>query len=256
MIGAGNVATHLAHQFLKSGHRIKQVFSRNEASAEFLAEEVHASFTDAVEKIDKSATLYLVAVNDDAVEQLAERLHFPGGIVAHTSAIIPMEVLEPVSDSIGVFYPLQTMTKGHELNFRGVPVFIEASDERVRGELLQLAGTISDNVFEADFEKRKTLHIAAVFANNFANHLYHIAEFLLKRKDLQLDVLLPLIRETVKKLDTNKPFAIQTGPAKRGDMQTIEEHLEYLKDYPEFREIYLVLTESLLSVYRKEDEHV
>src|SRR6185295_3708529 len=149
MIGAGNVAYHLARQFKKAGHHILQVFSHSEASAQFLAEEVQAIFTEDFEKINKNASLYIIAVNDDAVEELAEQLCFPNAIVVHTSAIIPMEVLEPVSEKIGVFYPLQTMTKGHELDFRDIPVFIEASEESVSEDLFQLASGISHKVLDA-----------------------------------------------------------------------------------------------------------
>lgn len=255
MIGAGNVAWHLAHQFRKAGHSIVQVFSRTEAAAEFLAEEVQAEFTDDAEKLNTNASLYVIAVNDDAVEKLAEELYLPDKIVIHTSAIVPMEVLEPISERIGVFYPLQTMTKEHPIDFHEIPIFIEAADEEVRDKLLRLAASISGNVQEADLQQRKTLHIAAVFANNFTNHLYHVAETLLRRDNMQLDILLPLMKETVRKLEKNKPFEVQTGPAKRSDMKTVEEHLEYLNDYPEFREIYLVLTESLLSAYKKPIQH-
>lgn len=254
-IGAGNVAYHLARQFKKAGHTIVQIFSRNETSAQFLAEEVQASFTDDVEELNTSASLYVFAVNDDALEELAEEIYLPGKIVMHTSAIVPMETLEPVSEKTGVFYPLQTMTKGHDIDFHEIPIFIEADDEHVRKTLLQLAAGISGNVQEADLQKRKTLHIAAVFANNFTNHLYHISETLLKRGNMHLDILLPLMKETVRKLEKYKPFDVQTGPAKRGDMKTVEEHLEFLNEFPEFREIYLVLTESLLSAYKKPIQH-
>lgn len=251
VIGAGNVAYHLAHQFKNAGHSILQIFSRTEAAAEFLAEEVQAAFTDDLEKLNTGASLYVMAVNDDSLEELAEEIYLPGKIVVHTSAIVPMEALEPVSEKFGVFYPLQTMTKGHDLDFSEIPIFIEAEDEEVRKTLAQLAASISGNVQEADFKKRKTLHIAAVFANNFTNHLYHISETLLKCEGLQLEILLPLIKETVRKINRNNPFDVQTGPAKRGDMKTVEEHLEYLNEFPEFREIYLVLTESLISAYKK-----
>lgn len=230
-----------------------QIFSRTEASAEYLAEEVQASYTDDAEKINMDGSLYIIAVNDDVVEEIAEQFHFHNKLVVHTSAMVPMEVLEPLSDRIGVLYPLQTMTKGHELDFREVPVFIEASDDKAEEELMQLALGISDKVFEGNLKKRKTLHIAAVFANNFTNHLYHVSETLLKRDGMSLDILMPLMKETVRKLSGKKAFDVQTGPAKRGDMKTIEEHLEYLNDYPDFREIYLVLTESLISAYREED---
>ncbi len=251
MIGAGNVAWHLARQFKRSGHNILQVFSRTKAEAEFLAAETQAAFTENIEEIDQQGSLYVIAVNDDAVEEVAEQLQFPNGMVVHTSAIVAMEALEPVSENIGVFYPLQTMTKGHDLDFRGIPVFIEASDKATSDALMTLAHQISDKVFEANLQKRKTLHIAAIFANNFTNHLYHISNTLLKREEMNLGILLPLIQETTNKLKANNPFDVQTGPAKRGDMKTIEEHLDLLNEFPEFREIYLVLTESLIASYRE-----
>lgn len=251
IIGAGNVGYHLSHQFKRAGHRIVQIFSRAGQTAEFLAAEVHADFTEDIQQVSKKGSLYVLAVNDDAVEHLAEQLHFPHAIVMHTCAMLPMEILEPVSERHGVFYPLQTMTKGHELNFREVPIFIEASSDETGDELYHLAAGISDKVLHADLKKRKTLHLAAVFANNFANHLFHVSAQLLRRDKMALDILMPLIKETVRKAESFQPFDVQTGPAKRGDMKTVEEHLELLNDYPGFREIYLVLTESLIDAYKK-----
>ncbi len=253
IIGAGNVAYHLAHQFKKAGHRILQVFSKTEEPAEFLAEEVQASFTDDIKAINRHGSLYLIAVNDDAVEILAEQLHFPNAIILHTCAMLPMEILEPMSDKHGVFYPLQTMTKGHELNFREIPVFIEASADDAGDEIYHLAKGISDKVLHADLKKRKALHLAAVFANNFSNHLFHASSQLLARSDMNLDILMPLIKETVRKIESHKPYDVQTGPAKRGDMKTVEEHLELLNDFQDFREIYLVMTESLIDTYKEGD---
>jgi predicted short-subunit dehydrogenase-like oxidoreductase (DUF2520 family) len=251
IIGAGNVAWHLSRQFRKAGHKILQVFSRSEVPAEFLAEESQAAFTDDIEGLNREGTLYVIAVNDDAVEELAEKLHLPEAIVVHTCAMVPMEVLEPVSDLHGVFYPLQTMTKGHELDFKEIPIFIEASSDNVGDEIYHLAAGISGKVLHADLNKRRALHLAAVFANNFSNHLFHISTQLLKRGDMNLGMLMPLIKETVRKLEANDPFDVQTGPAKRGDMKTVEEHLELLGDFPDFREIYLVMTESLIDTYKK-----
>jgi len=251
IIGAGNIGWHLAHQFKKSGHTILQVFNQSKESAEFLAEEVHASFTDDVKEINGSGSLYVIAVNDSAVEELAEQLHFPNAIIVHTCAMLPMEVLEPVSDKHGVFYPLQTMTRGHDLNFNEIPVFIEASSDEVGDEIYHLAAGISGKVLHADLKKRKALHLAAVFANNFSNHLYHISAQLLKRNGMTLDILMPLIKETVRKAELHQPFDIQTGPAKRGDMKTVEEHLLLLQDFPDYREIYLVMTESLIDAYKR-----
>ncbi len=251
IIGAGNVAWHLSRQFRMAGHRILQVLSKTEAPAEFLAQESQASFTDDIDGLNKEGSLYVIAVNDDAVEELAERLYLPDALVVHTCAMLPMEVLEPVSDRHGVFYPLQTMTKGRDLNFREIPIFIEASNDSAGDEIYHLAAGISDKVLHADLNKRKTLHVAAVFANNFSNHLFHISTQLLKRGNMNFDMLMPLIKETVRKIEAHQPFDAQTGPAKRGDMKTVEEHLHLLADFPGFREIYLVMTESLIDLYKK-----
>lgn len=251
IIGAGNVAWHLSRQFHRAGHRILQVFSRSESPAEFHLEESQTSFTDDIDGLNKEGSIYVIAVNDDAVEGLAERLYLPDALVVHTCAMLPMEVLEPVSNRHGVFYPMQTMTKGHDLNFREIPIFIEASNDNVGIEIYHLAAGISDRVLHADLDKRKTLHLAAVFANNFTNHLFHISIQLLKRGSMNMDMLMPLINETVRKIESRQPFDVQTGPAKRGDMKTVEEHLELLADFPDFREIYLVITESLINAYKK-----
>jgi len=251
IIGAGNVAWHLSQQFRKAGHRILQVFSRSQAPAEFLAEESQTSFTDDIEGLNHEGSLYVIAVNDDAVEELVEQLHLPKAIVVHTCGMLPMDVLEPVSDKHGVFYPLQTMTKGHDLNFSEVPIIIDASSGEVGKEIYHVARGITNKVLHADVSKRRSLHLAAVFVNNFSNHLFHISSQLLKRSEINLDILMPLINETVRKINEHQPWDVQTGPAKRGDMKTVEKHLQLLADFPDFREVYLVITESLIDTYKK-----
>ncbi len=251
MIGAGNVAWHLARQFKKAGHEIMQIVSRTESSAQFLANECQCEFTDDIENIRQDATLYVIAVSDDAVEEVAEQLYLLKGIVVHTSAMTAMETLEPASQKFGVFYPLQTMTKGIDLNFREIPIFIEASSEEVNEELKSLALSLSDQVLPAGLKQRQRLHVSAVLVNNFTNHLFHAASQLLKKENMTLDILMPLIRETIRKVESHSPFSVQTGPAKRGDMQIIEQHLEQLSDFADYREIYLVMTESLLNAYKK-----
>jgi predicted short-subunit dehydrogenase-like oxidoreductase (DUF2520 family) len=149
-----------------------------------------------------------------------------------------------------VFYPFQTITKNIPVDFSTVPVFIEAVDKETETDLTELAKSISKLTQTAGSKQRAALHLAAVFANNFTNHIFHIAQSLIEKEKLPFKLLYPLIKETVTKMNNHKPFDIQTGPARRDDYKTIDEHLHYLENFPEYREVYLVLTESIMSTYR------
>lgn len=251
IIGAGNVAHHLGHELSKAGHFIVQIYSKTDKSASGLAKALNTAYTTDINKINKSASFYLIAIRDDHISEVASQLNLVGKIVAHTSATVPMDVLKPASNYYGVFYPLQTLTTNRAVDFRSVPVCIEASSEPVKKKLTDIANTISKNVHYLDGEKRKALHVAAVFVNNFTNRLYHIAYEIAKSEDLDFELLKPLIKETVNKLENTIPEALQTGPASRNDLKTIEEHLYYLMDNPDFKEVYLILTESIMQANKE-----
>lgn len=251
LLGAGNVGYHLANRLKDAGHTILQVYSRSLKSAETLAAQVTAEPIHELAQISKNASVYIIALRDDIIAGVALQLELDGKLVLHTSASIPMEVLISASEKFGVLYPLQTLTKGIDIDFRHVPLCIEASDENVNKQLHSFANSLSDRVFYLDSGKRKALHVSAVIVNNFSNHLFHVAEEILHKENLDFDLLKPLIKETVRKLDSFSPHEIQTGPAKRNDLRTIDEHLHYLDEYPDVKEIYLVMTESILQCFKE-----
>ena len=243
MIGAGNMATRLAIAFHDKGIKILQVFGRTASSAKALAERVGADFSIKINQLNPGADIYIIAVNDDAVAQVASKLHLPGKVVAHTSGSVPMSALNASGARTGVFYPLQTMTRDKEVDFSKVPVCIESDEEEVRQTLLELARLISDNVHLINSEQRSRIHLAAVFVNNFSNHMMAIAEDMLDNQGLDFDILRPLIEETFHKILSASPSNVQTGPAMRDDRQVMEKHLALLSGKE--RDIYKMLTESI-----------
>lgn len=253
LIGAGNVAWHLGHQLKNAGHNIVQVYNRTGLKAESLAEELGTDSTNKIEEITKDADIYLLAVSDHGIDDIILELRLPGKIVAHTSGAVPLRGMEHISKKVGIFYPLQTLTKGQMVDFKAVPLLIEASDKQVADELTELAQTISKTVQYMNSEKRRALHVAAVFVNNFTNYLYGIANEVVDREGLDFSLLNPLMQETLNKLKSAKPTEVQTGPAKRGDYRTIEEHLTYLAKNAAYREVYLVLTESIMAANKPQE---
>lgn len=253
MIGAGNVATHLGKALVKEGHEIEQVFSQNLLRAHTLREALDArSAADNLKEINKNADLYIIAVPDSAINTVAETLSdlgFGNKLIVHTSGATSMEVFNGVNSPlmrVGVFYPLQTFTKSRAISFfEEVPIVLEAKNEADLGILTALANQLSDNVYQLPSENRAKLHLAAVFVNNFANHLYSIGEELAEEAGMNLDILLPLIRETVNKLTSGSPAEMQTGPAIRRDTVTIERHLTLLEAHPDLQQIYGIMTKSI-----------
>lgn len=246
IIGAGNVATQLALALRKAGHIIVQVYNRSNEAGEELARTVGAAFTsDLAELAD--ADLYLISVKDDAISEVASGLKLKDKFVAHTSGTKSRNLLKDVSVNYGVFYPLQTMTRKGVLDFKNIPFLLEGSNNATTLALEGLAASLSEKIHIVDEEQRQWIHVAAVFANNFTNHLYGISEHLLVEHGLPFDILKPLIFRSIENLGKYSPSELQTGPAVRGDMQVIDKHLQLLADETRLRKVYEVLTESIIS---------
>lgn len=246
MIGAGNVATHLAPVFCASGAgEVVQVYSRTLGHAEALAGKMPgATATDSIADLRRDADIYVISVKDDAIAQLVAEIEANDALWLHTSGSVGMEVLAPLSARHGVFYPLQTFSKDVELDMERVPIFIEGANEAVESEIRAFASRIFSSVYHADSELRKKMHISAVFACNFTNYLWTIAARLLAADKLPFSVLQPLLEETLRKALVNSPASSQTGPAARGDRQIIDAHLNLLEG--ENRELYSILSEAII----------
>ena len=236
VIGLGNVGTHLCVALADVADEVISVDSRT------------------LEDLPEDSDLYLIAVSDRAIADVAARLPRLRGVVAHTSGSVPMDVLAPHCDRYGVFYPLQTFSKADCLDYHKIPVFIEASDPASLQTLSETASLFSGTVREADSALRARLHVASVFAANFANHLWAIADTLLQRDGLDISVLRPLIEASVAKLRYMTPAQAQTGPASRGDQAVIASHLEALSDTP-YAQIYSLLTDSIIKTKEENEQH-
>jgi len=245
IMGSGNVASVLGRKFKAAGHNIKQVYGRNASAASKLAYELGTDSTNYISMISKNADIYLIAVPDDAIEAVTAELRLPGKVVAHTAASVPKEVLQKVTNHYGVFYPLQSLRK-EMTSLPEIPVFFDGSDEEAKKILEALARSIADEkVTEAGDQARLKLHAAAVVVGNFVNHLYALAEDYCKKEGLDFKQLLPLIEETAARVKEISPKLSQTGPALRHDSETIHKHLDLLKDHPQLKNIYILLTESI-----------
>ncbi|MBK8605553.1 MAG: DUF2520 domain-containing protein [Chitinophagaceae bacterium] len=245
IIGSGNVAAVLGRKFKLAGHNILQIYSRNASAASELAYEWDTESTNYKTMIYPNADLYLIAVNDDSISDVIKDLRLPGKIVVHTAAAVPKEILQSVTNHYGVFYPLQSLRK-EMTAIPDAPIFIDGNDEKTKAVLDKLAHSIADEkVIQAGDDARLKLHVAAVVVSNFVNHLFVLAENYCKKEGLDFKLLLPLIEETATRLKDKSPKELQTGPAIRHDSDSIHKHLDLLKDHPQLKNLYVLLTESI-----------
>ena len=241
IIGSGNVATCLAHALQAKGFVIDTVFSRDINHAQHLASQLQgAKAIDNLQLLDVNLDVYLMAVTDDAIVKTASQIKL-NGLLVHTSGSVSLAA----QPRRGVFYPLQTINKNTAPNLEQVPILIEAADKADEQLLLQLAATLSTRVLLANSQQRQSLHLAAVFANNFTNHIMGIAKHILQQSNLPNDLLNPLIMQTAQNAITNNPFDVQTGPVMRNDLDTINTHLNLLQQFPQYRQVYELLSGSI-----------
>jgi len=249
-LGSGNVATHFAKAFKASGGDLIQIWSKTLANAQALASVLNSEPVDDLKDINANADLYLICIKDDAIEEVATQLAGVKGLVVHTSGATPIEIFERIGlSNYGVMYPLQTFSKSRSIDFKQVPLCLEGGSESVLKQLHTIAAMLSPLVYEVNSDDRKLLHLAAVFACNFTNHLYHLSAKILQQNQLSFDMLQPLIMETAAKVQTALPEGVQTGPAVRNDELTMHKHLELLKNMPELVDIYKTLSNSIKKTY-------
>ena len=216
-----------------------------------LARKINADYTVEASAITKSADIYFVALKDSAVYDVLSGFDFQNKLVVHTSGSLPLSALKSFSENTGVIYPFQTFSKNREIDFTEIPVFIEANYPKNENILKLIAQKISKKVSVLNSEKRKSLHIAAVFACNFVNHFYTLAAGYLEAQDIPFDVLYPLIEETARKVQEMPPKEAQTGPAVRFDENIINDHLQQLEQFPELKALYNSISKSIFEHHQK-----
>ncbi|MCX6284771.1 MAG: DUF2520 domain-containing protein [Bacteroidetes bacterium] len=254
IIGAGNLATQLALALHRRGVNVIEVLNRSRQSGERLARRVKAGFNDDFRAADFRADLFILAVSDSAIEEVARNLHLKDQFLVHTSGSVDLAALSGASSNTGVLYPLQTFSKEKRINFSNIPVCIEANTKENEEKLMQFASLISKKTQVLSSAQRKILHMTAVFAGNFSSFMYTIAEDLLKKHDIPFSLLKPLIQQTAASARHEDVFSRQTGPAVRGDTRIMDEHLVMLAKHGAYMDIYNLISKSIIKHKTRNDE--
>jgi predicted short-subunit dehydrogenase-like oxidoreductase (DUF2520 family) len=253
MFGAGNVSTHLTRALWNTGYQIVQVYSRTEESAKLLAAEVKAVPITNPADFDTSSDAVIFALNDNVLSEIINQVNISGQLALHTSGSISIDVFKDKADHYGVLYPLQTFSKSRQLHFQDIPLFIEANGPSQLANLKMLASSVAAKVILADSLQRRQLHLTAVFASNFVNHMYALTLELGKKYGFSFEVFEPLILETtLKAIESRNPMEVQTGPAVRKNKEIILKHIEMLSAEPDLQNLYTFVTNSILKLHYKD----
>lgn len=249
IIGSGNVAWHLAPELENAGHRIIEVYSKNQQNATKLQNRLyHAELNSDLDFSNSLAEIFILCISDDAIEEVAQEIVLPDhAILIHTSGSQSITTLGyAATENFGVFYPLQTFTKSKRISFEDIPILIESENSFTAKALTKLAKSISKKALKVSSKDRIAIHLAAVFACNFTNHLFASAENILKDQGFDFELLRPLIAETINKGLDLGPKNAQTGPAARGDMKILDKHMAFLEG-SEYKELYRLISEKILN---------
>lgn len=245
ILGSGNVATFFGLQFKKNNHTIVQVISSTTQHAEHLATLLDADFATDINQLTHDADVYLFAVSDDVILNFAKTIKRPNKLIIHTAGSIQLSELALISENSACIWPLYSIQKNNLPDSNTVPLIINASNETSLQQVIQLANAISSNHFFLNEKQKSMAHLAAVFANNFTNHLYTLSEDLLHHEKIPFELILPLIEYTTQKLHQTPPHQNQTGPAIRHDEVTMQKHLDLLQNDEQMSAIYKLLSNSI-----------
>ena len=254
-IGSGNLAWHLAPAFDNAGHVVREVYSPNPKHAAALTERLYqAGVMTSLDFSSSKSKVFIIAATDDSLEGIARDIVLPDqACLLHTSGSQPLSILQfAASQSSGVFYPLQTFSKNKRTDFKPIPIFIESNSEEGEQLLITLAKAISNSVRKISSEERGALHVAAVFASNFTNHMLTVAKGIMEENKLSFELLKPLILETMTKGVALGPEQSQTGPAMRSDLEILDRHLQFLEKDERVAELYKIISQHILDKYRSE----
>jgi predicted short-subunit dehydrogenase-like oxidoreductase (DUF2520 family) len=245
IIGTGNCATVLGRLCKSKGHIVKQVIGRNIAHAQELANELEAAFLDIKEQPDLDTDLFIIALSDSSMPESLHDIDLKQVPTVHTAGAVSLSILKHTSSNYGVLYPLQSLRKEMK-HIPEIPFLFEGNNEETELFIEQFAKTLSDNVTHADDDVRLRLHTAAVVVNNFTNYLYSVAEIFCEKENVDFNLLKPLIKETADRVMENSPRQVQTGPAMRKDITTLDKHLRLLAAHPKIRTLYMRMTDGIL----------
>lgn len=247
IIGAGNLGFNLALALYRHGFRVIQIYSRTKESAKPLAEKIETEWTTDIQSITTKAAIYFLALKDSILKDYIPLLTKgrESALWVHTAGSISMDVWKGHANRYGVFYPMQTFSKQREVDFKELFIFLEAADKDDVELLKAIALSLTKKVHEIDSDRRKKLHLAAVYACNFVNHLYNLSNDILKTADIPFESMLPLIDETARKVHKLTPQQAQTGPAVRYDKNVIDAHMALLNTKPYMQEIYRMISQSI-----------
>ena len=251
ILGSGNIAWQMSKKLKKEKQKILQVYSRKIASAKKLAAIHKCAYTSSLKKINPEADVYLFAISDDAIKNVGDKLQYLNSsnkIFIHTSGSIPSNVFKSTFDNYGVLWPPQSINKEIKIDFSKVPLCITA-DKKTLASAKKVAKLLSNNTYILNDEQKKKLHLAAVFANNFSNHMAAVAENICKENNLDFKILHPILKETFEKIIKVGPLAAQTGPASRADQKTMKQHKTLLKEDLTLQKIYTLISKDIMDTH-------
>lgn len=249
IIGSGNVAWHMAKICKEKSHHLLQLVNVHSKKISNLFDRFQVPYIYSFNDINMHADIYILAIKDSELQNIQLPIFKEKQLVLHTSGTTAIDVIAKFSNNFGCLYPLQSFTKGIDVDFSNVPILIEASNVYTKNCIEQFANSLSNKVQYLSSEKRVLLHLNAVIVNNFTNHLFHQSQEFLQKNDIDINLLLPLIEETVNKLKIESAYTSQTGPARRNDKNTILKHEKLLTEHPKLLEIYQLLTASIIQTY-------
>lgn len=245
LIGAGNVGTVLGRTLKQANHTIKAIWNRHPEKARLLADELGTVAVDHMNALPQEADLFLLSVSDRSIQELAQQLIIKKGVLVHAAGAVSKEVLHSAAEQYGVLWPMK-MIRTHMPTLGTCAIMIDANNQQSLQIIRELAGSISDQVHEADDAKRLKMHLIAAITSNFTNHLYHLAADYSQEHKIQFSWFYPLIEGVIEQIKTEHPQNVQAGPAFRGDRVTIEKHRSLLADEPVLLKIYDEMTQSIL----------
>ncbi|GBL34964.1 hypothetical protein EMGBS15_05590 [Filimonas sp.] len=249
IIGSGNIATFFATKFHQGGHQIIQVISPTAENAKALASQFDSTYSTRIKELKDDADLCLLAVKDDLLQGILKEVDFKQKFLIHTAGSVTLKDLSSSSPNLGCIWCMYSINKNHLPERKNIPLIINASNETTLEIIRTLSACISTSVHSLSDDQKLRAHLAAVFANNFSNHMFTIGQDILQEEQLSFELLIPLIENTVEKLTYTSPDKLQTGPAVRNDESTIAKHLSLLKDHDDFKKIYTLLTDSIQRKY-------